>query len=38
MNFIIDFARSRGYEQVKLFVIDANTKAKTFYHKMGFIS
>ncbi|MBE0511948.1 GNAT family N-acetyltransferase [Candidatus Bathyarchaeota archaeon] len=36
INFIIDFARSRGYEQVKLFVIDANEKAKKLYERIGF--
>lgn len=36
MNFIIDFAHSRGYEQGKLFVIDTNVKAKTFYERIGF--
>lgn len=34
--FIIDFACSRGYEQVKLFVIDTNEKAKRLYERMGF--
>ena len=34
--FIIDFACSRGYEQIKLFVIDTNEKAKIFYERMGF--
>jgi len=34
--FIIDFAYSRGYEQVKLFVTDTNEKAKILYERMGF--
>ena len=36
MKFIIDFAHSRDYERVKLFVIDTNEKAKKFYEKIGF--
>jgi ribosomal protein S18 acetylase RimI-like enzyme len=36
MNFIIDFARSEGYKQVRLFVIDTNERAKTFYERIGF--
>lgn len=34
--FIIDFACSRGFEQIKLFVIDTNDKAKILYERMGF--
>jgi ribosomal protein S18 acetylase RimI-like enzyme len=34
--FIIDFAGSRGYKQIKLFVIDINKKAKRLYERMGF--
>jgi len=36
INFVIDFARSRGYEQIKLFVVDTNQKAKGFYKRIGF--
>lgn len=36
MDFIIDFAQSKGYNQVRLFVIDTNEKAKTFYERRGF--
>jgi len=36
LRFVIDFGRSRGYEQIRLFVIDVNVKAKRFYERMGF--
>ncbi|MGD2250629.1 MAG: GNAT family N-acetyltransferase [Candidatus Methanofastidiosia archaeon] len=36
MSFIIDFAHTEGYKQVKLFVVDTNRKAKKFYTDMGF--
>jgi ribosomal protein S18 acetylase RimI-like enzyme len=36
IDFIVDFARSEGYERVRLFVIDTNERAKTFYERMGF--
>lgn len=36
MTFIIEYARAKGYEQVSLFVIDTNTKAKLFYERIGF--
>ena len=37
INFIIDFARSRGYERVKLSVIDTNEKARRLFERTGFI-
>lgn len=36
INFIIDFARSKGYEQVKLYVIDINVRAKSLFERLGF--
>jgi len=36
INFIIDFARSKNYKLVKLFVVDTNQKAKEFYKRIGF--
>ena len=36
INFTIDFARSRGCRQIKLFVVDTNQKAKRFYEQLGF--
>ncbi len=36
MDFVIDFARSHQYDQVTLFVIDTNKRAKIFYEKIGF--
>lgn len=36
INFIIDFARSKGYERVKLYVIDINVRAKSLFERLGF--
>lgn len=36
VEFIIDFAHSRGYKQVKLYVKDINKKAKQLYERIGF--
>jgi GNAT superfamily N-acetyltransferase len=36
VSFIIDFASSKGYEQVKLFVTNTNEKAKRLYKRLGF--
>lgn len=36
MEFVVDFARKKGYRQVKLHVIDSNEKAKRFYERLGF--
>ena len=35
-RFIIDFGRSSGYDLIRVFVIDANTKAKRFLERIGF--
>ena len=36
VRFVIDYARSQEYQQVRLFVIEPNERAKTFYLKIGF--
>jgi ribosomal protein S18 acetylase RimI-like enzyme len=36
INFTIDFARSKGFEQIKIFVVDINPKAKRLYERIGF--
>ena len=36
VKFIIDYARSQEYQQVRLFVIESNERAKAFYQKIGF--
>lgn len=36
MTFIIDFARSKQYDRVFLYVVDIDREAKTFYEKIGF--
>jgi len=37
LQFSIDYARSRGFSQVKLEVTDANPRARRLYSRMGFI-
>lgn len=36
LGFIIEFARSKGYEEIKLLVIDKNQRARKLYERMGF--
>lgn len=36
LNFVIDFGRSRGYEQIKLSVIGMNVEARRLYERIGF--
>jgi GNAT superfamily N-acetyltransferase len=36
VNFVIDYACSQEYQQVRLFVIEPNERARAFYQKMGF--
>jgi len=36
LRFIIEFAWSKGYEDIKLLVIDKNQRAKKLYERMGF--
>ena len=36
LKFIIDFADSRGYERVRLSVIDTNEKARRLFERIGF--
>ena len=36
INFIIEFAHSKSYERVKLYVIDINERAKSLFERLGF--
>jgi len=36
INFTIDFARSKGFEQTKIFVVNTNQKAIRLYKRIGF--
>lgn len=36
LRAVIDFSREKGFSYVKLSVIDTNTRAKSFYERMGF--
>jgi ribosomal protein S18 acetylase RimI-like enzyme len=37
LSFVIDFGRSNGYKQIRLFVSDRNVRAKRLYERVGFI-
>ena len=37
MEYALTLAKSMGYEQVELEVVDGNTRAKHLYEKMGFV-
>lgn len=36
MQFIIDFANLKGFDQINLYVMNTNTRARTFYKRLGF--
>lgn len=36
LNFIVDFGRTEGHRQIRLFVVDMNAKAKRLFERSGF--